>query len=114
VSCVPPGWHAMDETESSWSSGVHDADLHGRSRIVWMSKWLTVLLRGSCESWHEGRHGDELHGLYVAPVLLCIQLPSLVYVAKIQANLSLWRWSPENSMSIVLVLPLAKSVGVCV
>jgi hypothetical protein len=114
VSCVPPGWHAMDETESSWSSGVHGADLHGRSRIVWMSKWLTVLLRGSCESWHEGRHGDELHGLYVAPVLLCIQLPSLVYVAKIQANLSLWRWSPENSVSIVLVLPLAKSVGVCV
>jgi hypothetical protein len=54
VLCVPHGWHAMAETESSWSSGVHSVDLHGRSRIVRMSKWLTVLLRGSCESWHEG------------------------------------------------------------
>ena len=74
--CVPPGWHAMVETDSSWSCGVHGADLHGRSRIVRMSKWLTVLLRGSCKSWRDGRHGSELHGLFVAPVLLCIQLPS--------------------------------------
>jgi hypothetical protein len=78
VSCVPLGRHAMAETESSWSSGVHGADLHGRSRIVRISKWLMVLLRGSCESWREGWHGGELHGLYVAPVLLCIQLPSPV------------------------------------
>jgi hypothetical protein len=78
VSCVPSGWHAMAETESSWSSGVHGTNLHGRSRIVRMSKWLTVLLRGSCESWREGWHGGELHGLYVAPALLCIQLPSPV------------------------------------
>jgi hypothetical protein len=54
------------ETESSWSSGVHGANLHGRRSIVWMSNWLTVLLHGSCESWHKGRHGGELHGLYVA------------------------------------------------
>ena len=74
VLCVPSGWHATVETDSSWSCGVHGADLHGRSRIVQMNKWLTVLLHGSCESWREGRHGGELHGLYVAPVLLCIQL----------------------------------------
>jgi hypothetical protein len=53
-SCVR-GWHAMAETESSWSSGVHGADLHGGSRIVRMSKWLTVLLSRSCGSWREGR-----------------------------------------------------------
>jgi hypothetical protein len=70
--------------ESSRSSGVHCADLHDRSRIVRISKWLTVLLHGSCESWQKGRHGGELHGLYVASVLLCIQLPSpSEYVAKI-------------------------------
>jgi hypothetical protein len=72
------------EIESSWSSGVHGANLHGRSRIVRMTKWLTVLLRGYYESWHKGRYRGELHGLYVAPVLLCIQLPSpSEYVAKI-------------------------------
>lgn len=36
------------------------------------------------------------------------------YVAKIQTSLSPRHSSPENSVSIVLLLPLAKSVGVCV
>jgi len=34
--CLRPRWHAMAETKSSWSSGVHGADLHTRSSIVWM------------------------------------------------------------------------------
>jgi hypothetical protein len=89
VSCVPLGRHAMAETESSWSSGVHGADLHGRSRIVRISKWLMVLLRGSCESWREGWHGGELHGLYVAPrAPLYSVAKSSEYVAKIQVSLS--------------------------
>jgi hypothetical protein len=36
------------------------------------------------------------------------------YVAKIQMSLSPHRLSPENSVSTVLLLPLAKSVTMCV
>lgn len=70
--CAP--WHAMVETESSWSSGVHAAYLHSRSRIVQMSMWFVVLLGGSCGSWCEGWYGGKLRGLYVAHVLLWCQV----------------------------------------
>jgi hypothetical protein len=65
-----------------------------------------------------GCHGGVLRGMSLPISSPCAPSYSVAksseYVAKIQASLSLRRSSPENIVSIVLVIPLAKSVGACV
>jgi hypothetical protein len=81
-SCVLLGWQCrvclLDGMQWLRPSLVGVVVCMVRICMVEAAKWLTVLLCGCCESWREGRHGGELHGLYEAPMLLCIQLPSPV------------------------------------
>jgi hypothetical protein len=63
---VPPLHDDMQWLSQSWSSGVHGADLHGGSRIVRMSKWLTMLL-----------HGPKDHGAKAAMEVCFVACPCL-------------------------------------